>query len=185
MAFESVVRALSAIYTDLTVAAVLLLFGIVLGRLLGRLALRLLRELEVDSLLKITGVKMPLSELASSAVSHAMYFVFIVLALDRLHLATVMFNVAAAVLIVALVASVLLGVKDLVPNALAGLRLHLGGHVRPGDTIRARDIEGKVVSIGMLDTLMETKEGDSITMPNSLLLLDTVLRKKRSDGLKK
>ena len=32
---------------------------------------------------------------------------------------------------------------------------------------------------------METKEGDSITMPNSLLLLDTVLRKKRSDGLKK
>ena len=79
---------------------------------------------------------------------------------------------------VVVVISILLAIKDFIPNVIAGLVIHLSDHIRVGDKVTVNDIEGKVMAVNALETRLETKRGDTIYVPNSILT-KTVVKKKR------
>lgn len=171
--------------TKFTAAVVLLLFGILLGKLIGKLVFRLLHELELDKLVKkVTRTGFPVEEFISSALTYLTYFTFIILSLETLGLNPLIFNIIAAGIIAIVVISILLAVKDIIPNIIAGAFIHLSDHIREGDSITVKDITGKVVQVNMVETKLETKKGDTIYVPNSLLT-KTIVAKKRSGRRKK
>lgn len=63
---------------------------------------------------------------------------------------------------------------SLLSNITSGLILFFNHPVKLGDTIRIHDkespMEGKVVNIGYYFLLLETPDGQKVTIPNSLLL---------------
>ncbi len=186
LGLKSLLDSFSEIYTDFTVAVVILLFGIVLGKIAGKLILRLLHELEINKLVKKTTKSgFPIEELISSGTSYTIYFIFIVLSLQRMRLNPLLFDIIAVAIIAIIVISILLAIKDLIPNFIAGISIHFSNHIRDGDTIMINDIKGKVSHVGMIETRLETRRGDTIYVPNSLLTKSIVRKKRRRKRLKK
>lgn len=185
-ALNTILQSFKGLYTQITAAAIALLFGILLGKLIGKLVLRFLHELEVNRLVKqLTRTSFPLEEFISSGLTYLTYFAFIILSLETLGLNPQVFNLIAAGIIAVVVISVLLAVKDIIPNVIAGIFIHLSNHIREGDSITVKDITGKVEQVGMVETKLETRAGDTIYVPNSLLTKSIVARKRKRTERKK
>ena len=176
---------LRSIASNMVVAVVLLLIGIVVSRLIERLAYTVLHELEFDNWLKKAGVRFALEQTVSSAIKYFGYFITVLIALNQIGLTSFVVNLAAMGIIVLVLVAIVLGVKDFVPNFLAGLRIHQRGFVKEGDIIRVRDIEGEVREINLLDTRIRTQSGDVLFIPNAMLTKHEVLRHKRKKTMLK
>lgn len=59
--------------------------------------------------------------------------------------------------------------QDTLQNIMGGLALQAERTVRPGDWIRVDDIEGRVKEIRWRQTSLETREWDTVVIPNSML----------------
>ncbi|MGH7586485.1 MAG: mechanosensitive ion channel family protein [Gemmatimonadales bacterium] len=72
--------------------------------------------------------------------------------------------------------SVLIGVMlsigsgSLIGQAMSGLALMYSRGLRPGDYVRIDDVEGRVTALGMLSTKLATARGETITIPNGVVL---------------
>jgi len=166
-----------------TMGVVVLLFGVVLGKVMGKIVGRILHELEINKAIKSTfKTSFPMEELLSSLLTYTIYFVAIILSLERLRLDTFIFNIIAAGIIATVVVSILLAVKDFIPNVMAGVFIHFSDHIREGDTISFDGTVGKVMTINVVETKLETPNGETIFVPNALLTKRVVSRKGKSAG---
>jgi small conductance mechanosensitive channel len=68
--------------------------------------------------------------------------------------------------------------KDIISNLISGMILYADRPFRIGDVIQVKDCKGRVVRIGVRSTLLETKEGELITIPNSIFLANPVRKLK-------
>lgn len=174
---EDVLRGVLSKYI---VAILILLVGFILGKLLGKLVQKLLNMIELDSLLRrATGVKFGLEEILGHFISYFTYFISIVMALDYLGLKTWILNFISFAVIALIVLSIVLGVKDFVPNVFAGLFLHRRRHIKEGDIIEFDGTKGAVVHVNLVETRIKTKSNDLIYIPNSFFV-KTSLKKKVS-----
>ncbi|MFH1848869.1 MAG: mechanosensitive ion channel domain-containing protein [archaeon] len=161
---------LEPFFTRIMVAIVIILIGFIIARLLGKTVQRILHELEVNAVVKrAVGIRISLEEIIGSFVRYFAYFMTLVMALDQLGLKTYVLNIISAAIIIIIVISVLLSIKDLIPNVISGLILHRKGFIKEGDRIRLDDVEGKIVHINLVETKIRTKEKDIISLPNSML----------------
>ena len=178
-ALNTLLQSVKVLNTTFTAAVVILLFGILLGKLIGKFVLRILHELELNKLVKqVTRTSFPVEQFISSGLTYLIYFSFIILSLETLGLNPLIFNIIAAGIIAMVVISILLAVKDIIPNVIAGMFINLSDHIREGDSITVKDITGRVVQVGVVETKLETKAGDTIYMPNSLLTKSIVAKKR-------
>jgi small-conductance mechanosensitive channel len=176
---QAVQAIIDPVVTRLLLAVILLLIGFVLGRVVGKVLHKVLKEIEFDKILKkATTVDYGYGELISRIVTYLIYFIFIITALDRLGIQTVAFNILLGGFIILIFLMVILGVKDFVPNFIAGIVVHKKGFIAVGDKIKVGDIEGKIVEINTIETTITTKKGDTLFIPNSFLTKNTVLKLK-------
>lgn len=160
------------------VALIILLIGLVLGKLLGKLISKLLKEFETDKIIKdAVRIKIPLTEIISSIVTYFIYFVAVIMALDNLGIATQVLNVVSIGVIIIIVLFIFLGIKDFIPNALAGIFLHKKKFLNEGDTITIDGIEGKIIYLNLVETRIQTPAGDIIYIPNSRLTKEKVVKR--------
>ncbi len=168
------------VLTNFIISIIILLVGFVAGRVAGRVLDRVFKEIEIDSLLqKATGVKLKLGELTCQLITYIIYFVFIIAALDRLGIQTIALNIILGGFILLLFLMVILGIKDFIPNLIAGIFLHHKGFVNEGDKIKVAGIEGKIEHIDLVETKIRTKNGDVLFIPNSFLTKNQVLKLKK------
>ncbi|MCP3682911.1 MAG: mechanosensitive ion channel [bacterium] len=176
--FNTIKDVFSGILNNLIIAAIILLIGFIAGRLLGKFVHKLLHEIELNKAIRLsTGIKLSLEEIISTFVSYFTYFVSFVLALDQLGVDTLVFNIIAAGVIVVIVLSALLAVKDFIPNVVAGFFIKQKGLIKKGDKIKFGDLEGKIVQIELIETRLETKKKDMIFVPNSAILKGKIVKK--------
>ncbi|MBX3667610.1 MAG: mechanosensitive ion channel [Rhodocyclaceae bacterium] len=73
--------------------------------------------------------------------------------------------------------------QDTLGNILGGLALQLDSSVRIGDWIKLDDISGRIVEIRWRSTAIETRNGETVVVPNSLLMKSkfTVIGSRRDD----
>jgi len=167
------------IYSRILVAVIILFAGFIIGKLAGKLVKKVLHELEVDSVLKkLARTEVSLENMLMHGTTYLIYFIAIIMALNHLGVTTAVLQMISGAAIVLLVIAILLGVKDFIPNAFAGFRIHRNKFLEEGEMISVKGMEGKVVHMDLLETEIKTSRGDSVYIPNSTLTKTEVIKLK-------
>jgi len=164
---------MASILNRLVMVAVILLIGLIAGRLVGKLLQRALKSLELGRFVKPLS-KFSIEDLIGGAATMAIYFATAVMALDYLGINTLVASIIAIVIIAAVIGSVFLSVGNILPNLTAGIVIYTRRPLKKGDIIKYKDIQGKIVGTGLLETRVETDNKDIIFIPNSNLLREEV-----------
>jgi len=168
----------SQFYIQVIIAIIILLIGFIIGRILGRITQKILKEIELNKILKRAHVNLALEQTLGHVVTYFVYFVTIITALKQLDLQTLVFDLIAIAALIVIIISILLAIKDFIPNAISGFMIYQKGIIKEGDKIKIGDLEGKVKKISILETEIETKKGDTIHIPNSNITKKEVIVKK-------
>ena len=169
----------SDILGKLITALIIILSGFILGRLVGRLLGRVLHEIELDNILSRTGIKMPVEHTLATLAAYLIYFIAVIMALNQLGLTTVALYIIVGGAVVMIIIATALGIKDFIPNMIAGIFIYRKGIIRENQRMIIKNVEGKVKKISIIETELETKNGDIILVPNSLIIKSTVIVKKK------
>lgn len=183
--FNYMYGAFEHIFTKLVVAIIILLLGFILGRMAGKIILKVLKEIELNQIIeKTTGIKVSISEIISKAITYFIYFIFIIAALEKLNISTVVVNILAWGVMLIIIVSLFLAIKDFIPNMIAGIYITQKRFVEKGDVIKIDRIEGTILEVQLNTTKIETKKGDILFVPNSNLVKSKIVKLKSKSGKK-
>jgi len=169
----------------LIAAIAVLLIGLIAAGIISRVIKKVLHELELNRILKEqAGVKIPVEEFISSLTKYLIYFIAVIWALAELGLQTVILYIILVIVLTILVSFIVLAFKDFIPNITAGFFIHQKNLIKKGDIIKVKDIEGKVVSVDLVETKIKVN-GDVVFMPNSVLTKHEIIKKKESKKTKR
>lgn len=161
---------LEPLYSKIVIAFIIVLTGIIIGKISGRLIYKILSEIELNKAFKrATSFNWKIDKLLGQLASYFIYFIFIMWALEAIGLSSVILNIIAGGLILLIVVAIALSVKDFIPNMIAGMFIQMRNTIREGDTIQIENVKGKVISIGLVETKIENG-ADMIYVPNSNFL---------------
>lgn len=150
------------------VVILIVFFGFIVGRIVGRLIFRGLKELELERFFKKTSHSF--EEGVSQVIEYIIYVVTVLIALDTAGILLYLLSSIAGIVVLILALSALLSFRDFVPNLLCGLVLWHKKSIRVGDCVVLGRIVGKVTKFGFLSTQLITKSGDVLTVPNCFVL---------------
>ncbi len=163
----------------LIAAIAILLIGFVAARIVSKIISKVLQELEINRILKEqAGIKIPVEESISSLTKYLIYFIAVIWALAELGLQTIILYILLAVFLTILISFTVLAFKDFIPNITAGFFIHQKNLVKPGDVIRVKDIEGEVLSVSLVETIIKVN-GDTVYIPNSVLTKNEIVKKEK------
>ena len=162
-------------------AIIILLIGFVIGRIVGKIVLKLLKEVGFNkNVSKALGHKTYLADTISNWISYLLYFITVVIALEYIGLAPFFLNVILTIIVLVIGISVLLAVKDFLPNFIAGYSLRKKKVFKIGSRVQVGDVTGKIVKMGLIDTHVETRKKDLMVLPNTYFLKNMVLKQHKS-----
>ncbi|MBI4983653.1 mechanosensitive ion channel [Candidatus Woesearchaeota archaeon] len=150
------------------VAIVILLGGLVLGIIAKKLLYRSLKELGTNWIATKVGMSLNLESALSSLLSYLIYFVTIILFLDQLGIRSIVVYIIVGVVLMLIILSFMVGIKDVLPNLYGGVILKKAGKIKEGRNVIVQEVSGRVEKIGFLETKIKTKQGDILHVPNSL-----------------
>ncbi len=153
----------------------ILLLGLVIGRFLSKLTAKIVKEIELNKIIKgTTAFKLPLEQILSSTIRYVIYFISLILALNYLNLTKTIFYIVLALILATLIAFIIVSIKDFIPNIISGIILNKKRSLKIGDKIEVQNTKGKILEINLVETKIETSEKDIIWIPNSILLKNMV-----------
>lgn len=177
---------ISDVLLSIIVAVLILLVGFIVGKLIGRFLRKVFHEVEIDSILKKSGIKLSLEGKMSFIFEYGIYAAALVIALYYMGIAVTALQILLLVITLLIVVSMLISLKDILPNLFSGFIVRKKKPIAAGDTITIQGISGKVESMGWVETKIVTKEGDMIYIPNSNFLRNNVkIRKSKKQKVKK
>ncbi len=162
----------------LIVAVVIILIGFIVGKVCERIVQKLLHELEVDRLMQKTGIKISFETILSNLAAYLIYFIAVIMALNQLGLTTIILYIVLGGVIILIIVSTLLAIKDYIPNMIAGFFIFRRGMFKEGNKVKVDGTEGRVKKIGLIETEILTSKKDKIFIPNSLMVKSKVVVKK-------
>ncbi|MBN2458337.1 mechanosensitive ion channel, partial [Candidatus Woesearchaeota archaeon] len=175
-----IIEVTEPLYSKVLVAVVLVVLGFIIGKIAGKLIQKILDEIEVNKIVKLTtGLNIKLEQILGATVSYFIYFIFIMWALEQLGLGSMILNIIAGGVIVLIIVAIVLGIKDFIPNLIAGIYILVRGFLKEGEYIKLNSVSGRVTSINLSDTIIETDAKDTVVIPNSMLIREKVIKIKR------
>ncbi len=159
----------SYVYT-VAVGVVILLIGFIAGLLTRKFLYRILKEIELNKILTKIGISLNAEKTLSSGASYLIYLLTIVFFLDHLGITSVVVYLVLGGVLMLIILSFLVGLKDVIPNLVAWFIIQKRGKVKEGKRIEVKEIEGRVENVGFLETEIRTDRGDILYVPNSLFL---------------
>jgi len=99
---------------------------------------------------------------------------YLVLGIAQLHAAGLELGGILATSAV-LTAVLAFAMQDTLGNVLGGLALQLDNSIRVGDWVKVEDVGGRVTDIGWRSTLVETRNWETVVIPNSQLMRGKVV----------
>jgi small-conductance mechanosensitive channel len=173
---------LNPLVLKIVIAILIFFIGFVIGKILQRLIIKFFQMSDLDKLFKKkTGIKVAPSTIIAAIVSYFVYIVAIVMALNRLEIATTIITTVVIILVVVLILFVIFGMNDIFANLTAGVTIRFKGNIKPGDYIRIKDkrIEGYIVSMNTLNVRIETKKDEIVFIPNMVLFKSEIIKPKK------
>ncbi|MBI4150034.1 mechanosensitive ion channel [Candidatus Woesearchaeota archaeon] len=168
-------------YYSIISAIIFVLVGFIIGKLLGRLVHRTLHSMEVDTILKKamqTNVK--LEQPLATVTSFLIYTIAIIMALNQLQVTTTILQMIIAGVILVIIIAAAFAVKDFIPNAVAGFYLLKNNVIKEGQVISVKGVKGKVIAVTLIETKLQTKEGNLVHIPNSSITKAEIVTLKKN-----
>ena len=161
----------------LVAAITILLIGLILGRFFSNLVKKILKEVELNNIIKKEfKLDWPIEQFLVSFIRYLVYFVALVIALNQIGLAKIILYVILGGVLLFIVVFMILAIKDFIPNVVSGFLIQHRKLLKKGDKIKVKDIEGKVVDITL--TEIQIKSGNEIiVVPNSVLSKEIIWKK--------
>jgi small-conductance mechanosensitive channel len=132
-------------------------------------AIKTVQELLFSLLLPRTGVRT--SHILSDVLTAAAALVAVFVLASRAGL-----NVSGLIATSAVLTAVIgFSLKDTLGNVIGGLSLQTDRSIQPGDWVRVGDVEGRVVDIRWRYTAIETRNGETLIVPNGVLTNEKVM----------
>ncbi|RJQ15506.1 hypothetical protein C4573_05090 [Candidatus Woesearchaeota archaeon] len=167
---------LSPIILNMVIALVILLLGFIIGKVLSNLVKRLLRHVKLDdSLIKVIRIDLNLESFAAAVVSFVIYFLTVIAALNQVGLLGWVIKVITYAVVMVILVMILLGLKDFIPNMVAGFYVKGTMHLRVGRKVHIDSVQGTILSVNLVAIAVETAQKDRVLVPFSLLLKNKVL----------
>jgi small conductance mechanosensitive channel len=170
---------LQGLLLNIIIAILIVLAGFIVGKLVSRLVRRALHEAEIDNILSRTGAKITLEKKLSATLEYAIYAAAIIIAVDRLGIATTMLQIVLFGMIMLILLVAFVSLKDFIPNAAAGFFVFKKKLLHKGDIIEVHGIKGKIENIGLVETEIRTGNNEKVYIPNSTFLRSELKIKKR------
>jgi small-conductance mechanosensitive channel len=171
---------LSGVFTKIVIAIIVLLIGFIIGKILGRLLQKILHEFETDKALKnVAGINFSIEHLIGSLLTYFIYFIAIIMALNQIGLTSIILNMLSGAVILLILISIILAIKDFVPNMIAGIFIFQKEIIKKGDIISFDKIKTKVLETTLIETKLESKSKDTIYIPNSILIKKEITKLKK------
>ena len=178
--FEWLRSVFSSFYSRFVLAIITLFIGIIIGRFVGKLLNKILHELDIDRIIKkTTKIRFSVEEMISNFFSYFIYFATIIMALNQLGITTTVLEIISITIFVIIILSILLGVRDFIPNIISGIFIHQKRFLKEGDKVRIGEVEGEIIKVSLIETRIRTKSDDIIYMPNSILTKREVVKLKK------
>lgn len=115
-------------------------------------------------------LRLPLPPIVRDLVGAAAYLLVLVVLAGRAGI-----NVTGLVATSAVLTAVVgLSLQDTLGNMVAGLTLQSDSAVRLGEWIQIGDVQGRVVEMRWRFTALETRDGETLVVPNSVLIKDKI-----------
>ncbi|MGV8171603.1 MAG: mechanosensitive ion channel domain-containing protein [Candidatus Woesearchaeota archaeon] len=173
---------LNPLILRIVIAILIFLMGFVIGKIVQRLILGFFKVSDLERIFrKKTGIKIPIATILATIASYFIYIVAIVMALNRLAIATPLIVTIVILLIIILVLFVIFGMNDIFGNLTAGIMIRFRKNIKPGDYIRIKDknIEGYIISMNTLSMRLETKKDEIVFIPNMAVFRSEIVKPKK------
>ncbi|MBU0460126.1 MAG: mechanosensitive ion channel family protein [Nanoarchaeota archaeon] len=175
-----VVETAQSYFYTIAYGIIILLIGFALGILAKKLLKRGLKEIELNKIMNKVGVSYNLEGVISSIVMYLIYLATIIIFLDYFNIGSIVLYIILGALLMLLILTFLVGLKDVIPNFVAWLLLQRKGQIKVGRKVDIKEISGEVEKIGFLETEIKTESGDILYVPNNLFLKSKFKLKKNN-----
>ncbi|MBU0666361.1 MAG: mechanosensitive ion channel domain-containing protein [Nanoarchaeota archaeon] len=157
---------------------IILLIGFIIGKIISKVINKILHEVDLDKgFKKTTGFEFSIENTISKIIAYLIYFIAIVMALNTIGLTTFVLNMLFGAIIIIVVISFILAIKDFVPNFISGYVLKKRGYFEPGIRIKIKDLEGVIIKVSLLETSIKTPNKDTVIIPNAIFTKSEVIIK--------
>ena len=155
---------------DVVVAAIVLFVGLALARILALSIDAGLRRIRLNEALRSGfGIPFNVSGIIGQLILWSISAITVLWALRIIGLNRIVLTILAVIALVIIVFSMVLALRDLVPNLVAGAEMHRKGFFAEGDTVMIDGETAQVLETGLLETILE-QEDVRIVIPNALML---------------
>jgi small-conductance mechanosensitive channel len=159
------------IINQYVIAIVILFSGFILGNILAKIVKKILHEIELNNFLKsVSNIDIRIEELISMFVKFLVYFIFVVYVLNYLNLSTIIINVLLIVVLVIVGFSVIVSVRNFLPDFFAGIAISKRKLIFEGDIIEIDGIIATIKKIDLTSIQLLTKDNELIFYPASQFL---------------
>ena len=166
----TVVETAQNYFYTIIIGIVILLVGFGIGVLAKKLIKKILKEIELNKIMSRVGITSNIESAISSIVSYLIYLITIVFFLRELGIASVVLYLVVGAVLMLIILTFLVGLKDVIPNFIAWIIIQKRGKIKEGHRIEVREISGRVEKLGYLETEIKTDNDDILYVPNNLFI---------------
>lgn len=167
---NGVVQTTGYFIQEAAVGIVILLVGFGLGILAKKFLYKILQETSFNKAVSKMNITVDLEKTISSAVSYVIYLVTIIFFLDYLSIRSIVLYLLAGAVLILIVVTIIVGLKDVIPNIVAWLILQKKKGIIAGNIVEVKEISGVIEKVGCQETKIKTNRGDLLYVPNALFL---------------
>ena len=171
---NGVLLPLWGILTHLFGAILIGIIGFFLSKAFGKAAKHVVHSLELKKQFRKAGISFNPETMAENVVKYLGFLGTFIVALNYLGITPVILNIIFIGVIIVIILTLFLTLKDFVPNIIAGIHLIAINKLKKGDSIKVKDVSGKVMEISLTETTLLSKAGNKIIIPNSTIMKEQI-----------
>jgi len=177
---SKVLGSLNDMVLRLGFAILTFLAGFVIGKLVEKFVYKVLHEIELNKLIKDNfKIAFNAEHFISTVLAYSIYFLSLVASLEQIGLANIIMYMVSLTIVLLILISFFLTVRDFFPNFVAGMYLFKKENLEVGKYVEVGDIKGKLIHVDLMQIKVQLKNEDVILIPNSSAVKSTIKIRKR------
>ncbi len=179
---ENTKKTLIESFSNITIAAIILIIGIITAQIVGRITKKSLEKIKLNTFIKETfKTKIDLENIIPTTITYIIYFYFLLFSLSILGLNRIILSIIGIIVLIIIFISTLIFLRDLLPNLIIGIEIHKKKLYEKNDIITYEGEKAKIKEINLLNTIIEKETGEKIILPNSIILKKEIIIQKKEE----